>query len=90
MIIDWINGGFESVGAILSFLNLRRLLADKHIAGVQWQVTAFWAAWGLWNLVYYPALGQWLSFSGGVLLVASNLTWVALAIRYTRKPIWRP
>lgn len=41
---------------------------------------AFFSAWGIWNLVYYPTLGQWASFIGGVLLVAGNVAWVVLAI----------
>lgn len=78
---DLINGGFELIGAYFTWRNFVQLRRDRHLAGVYWPTTAFFAAWGLWNLIYYPALGQWASFAGGVLLVAGNVAWVALAIR---------
>lgn len=78
---DLINGSFELLGAVLTWRNFQQLRIDRTIAGVYWPTTAFFAAWGLWNLIYYPALGQWASFAGGVLLVAGNLAWVVLAVR---------
>ena len=30
---------------------------------------------GLWNLIFYPFLGQWWSFAGGVFLVTMNFIW---------------
>lgn len=44
-------------------------------------VGAVFTVWGVWNLAYYPALGQWLSFVGGVVLVAGNLAWVVEAVK---------
>ena len=41
---------------------------------------AFFTAWGIWNLVYYPAIGQWYSFAAGIVLAAGNLAWVMLAV----------
>lgn len=78
---DLINGSFELIGAYFTWRNWLQLRRDRHLAGVYWPTTAFFAAWGLWNLIYYPALGQWASFAGGVLLVAGNVAWVALAIQ---------
>lgn len=89
---DLINGGFELVGALFTWRNFLQLRRDRTIAGVYWPTTAFMVAWGLWNLVYYPSLAQWASFIGGVLLVAGNVAWVALAIRIMRAdgtlPAW--
>lgn len=82
---DYINGAFELIGSIFSLINLRRILRDKYVAGVDWRVTAFWSAWGTWNLFYYPSLDQWASFYGGLLLVLSNTAWVVLALKYSRK-----
>lgn len=84
-VIDYINGLFEVGGAILCWINVKKLLEDRRVLGVYWPVQAFFAAWGLWNLFYYPSLDQWASFAGGVFLVAGNLTWVILAIRYSRR-----
>lgn len=82
---DLINGAFELGGGLLCWVNVRKILKDKMTAGIYWPVSAFFAVWGLWNLYYYPQLGQMLSFWGGVFLVGGNSTWVALAAYYGRK-----
>lgn len=79
---DIINGSFEIVGAFLCWLNVRKLLIDKRVEGVYWPVQAFFASWGLWNLYYYPSLGQWASFWGGLMLFIGNTAWVFMAIYY--------
>lgn len=78
---DLVNGSFELLGAILTWRNAAQLHRDREIRGVYWPTSAFFSAWGLWNLAYYPLLGQWFSFAGGVLLVSGNLAWVAMAVR---------
>lgn len=78
---DLINGTFELFGAALTWRNYVELRRAREIRGVYWPTQAFFAAWGLWNLAYYPMLGQWASFVGGVLLVAGNAAWVVLAVR---------
>ena len=82
---DTINALFEGIGALLVWYNVRVLLRDKIIKGVSWSVQAFFASWGLWNLYYYPSLGQWHSFYAGIVLVSGNLIWVAMAIYYVRR-----
>lgn len=74
---DLINGGFETVGALMILLNVRRLWRDKRLMGVHWAPTVFFTSWGLWNLFYYPSLHQWVSLGGGCFLVAVNLAWLA-------------
>lgn len=66
---DLVNACFELGGAALIWANVR----------------ALYAAWGLWNVFYYPAIGQTLSFWAGLGVVAGNLTWCALAWRYREK-----
>lgn len=78
---DIINGSFELLGAILTWRNAVELYRVREIRGVYWPTSAFFSAWGLWNLAYYPLLGQWFSFVGGVLLVSGNLAWVTMAVR---------
>lgn len=83
---DAFNGSYEFFGGILLLVNCRRLYLDKDVKGVSVPVTAFFMTWGLWNLFYYPHLSQWLSFSGGLVIVAANLLWVIMAIYYRRNP----
>ena len=83
-VADIANGLFETAGAIVNWLNVRAIWKDKQVKGVYWPVWIFFSAWGLWNLWYYPALGQWFSWWGGIFLVTSNLMWCALAYRYRK------
>ena len=68
-------------GGVLCWMNVRQLLRDYQIRGIYWPVQAFFAAWGWWNLFYYPSLGQWVSFAGGIITVLANTTWVILALK---------
>ncbi len=79
---DLVNGLFESGGAVTSLLNCWQLYKDKEVKGVVWQLTLFYSLWGLWNLYYYPHLGQWLSFAGGCMIVTFNITWVCQVVWY--------
>lgn len=81
---DLVNGLFELVGSVLIWLNVRQLHRDKMVRGVHWAPIAFWMVWGWWNLFYYPSLGQWLSFWGGVSVVIANSVWLAQMIYYGR------
>lgn len=85
---DLVNAAFEVVGGLMQLWNCRRLYRDREIAGVNWQVTAFFAGWGLWNLFFYPFVGAWLSMLGGVTIVVANVLWVAMALHFMkgRKP----
>ena len=82
---DLINGGFEALAAVAQAVNVRRLLRDRQIHGVDWRVTGFFTVWGVWNLFYYPHLDQWLSFAGGLAIVIVNAVWVALAVYFQRR-----
>ena len=81
---DLINGSFELTGGLLCWANVRRLLRDRKVQGVDWRVSAFFSAWGFWNLFYYPSLSQWASFVGGLAIVVANTAWVVLALRFIK------
>ena|SRR3989338_1534364 len=83
---DLINGLFETVGGFTSFLNCWQLYKDKQVKGVVWQLTIFYTLWGLWNLYYYPHLGQWFSFAGGCIIVMGNLLWIIQVLYYFKHP----
>lgn len=82
---DQINGLFELTGAVLTAKNFLRVLEDKGHAGIYPPAVVFFTLWGLWNLFYYPSLGQAWSFFGGVILVISNLFWLGAMIYYGRR-----
>ena len=79
---DQINGAFEFIGGCFALLNVLRLLKDRQLCGVHWSPTLFFALWGMWNLYFYPSVNCWWSFTGGLLLVAVNATWVMLALYF--------
>jgi hypothetical protein len=84
--MDLINGLFELLGGFFILPSIRRVRADRRVAGVSWVHMAFFTGWGFWNLLYYPALGQWCSFFGGVALVVVNLYYLGLLLYYGRHP----
>jgi len=84
MLFDLINGAFETLAGLFVLNHCRVLVKDKAVAGVSILSVAFFTAWGVWNLWYYPALGQTASFIGGLVVVAANLVYVGLLVRYSR------
>ncbi len=76
---DMINACFEGVGAVLVWRNVHTLRRDRQVRGVDWRVQAFWAVWGLWNILYYGNVGHPLSAVAGAVLAAGNLTWTYIA-----------
>lgn len=80
---DIINGAFEVIGGLLILLSVMKLYHDKEVKGIHWGPTTFFATWGYWNLFFYPALDQWFSFIGGIVMVAMNSVWLALMLYYS-------
>lgn len=81
---DMINGSFELMGAFFLLLNIRQLYRDKELNGVHWLPTLFFSTWGIWNLYYYPSLGQWYSFAGGLAIVCINTFWLGQIAWYAK------
>lgn len=84
--MDAINGFFEATAAWFVWGNVAELLKAKCVAGVRLRVTAWYVLWGISSLVYYWRLGHWYSFAGNCAIVAANVTWLALATYYRRRP----
>lgn len=80
---DQINGIFEMVGGVVLLFNIYYLWRDKSLAGVSVWPTIHFTLWGVWNLWYYPSLGQTWSFWGAVCIVSANTVWVAMAVVYS-------
>lgn len=82
---DFINALFEGIGGGMMWLNVRQILKDKSVRGVHLGPSFFFNSWGLWNLFYYPHLGQPWSFLGGVVMTLASLTWTGIAIYMKRR-----
>lgn len=81
-VADACNGLFEATGGLLILNHCRAVLRDKAVAGVSIFSTFVFTLWGVWNIYYYPLLGQWCSFAGGLVIVAANALWVVLLLTY--------
>lgn len=82
---DIINGFYEFMGAPFILMSIIQLFKDKKVRGISWIHVAFFSSWGYWNLYYYPHLGQWVSFCGGICLVLTNTFWLIQMIYYLLK-----
>lgn len=79
---DLLNSLFECSGSLFVLSHIRVVLKDKCVSGVSIPAVAYFLAWGIWNLFYYPHLGQSLSFYGALLLVIANTVYMSLLIYY--------
>lgn len=86
MIPDLGNALFETLGAFFIWKSVGVLWKERQIKGVYWPAWVFYSMWGLWNLYYYPTMGQWYSFFAGCVLVTGNITWVVLAVTIKGAP----
>lgn len=83
---DLINGTFEMLAAAAVLNNCWTVWLHKQVRGVSIASTAFFLIWGLWNCFYYPHLDQFFSFAGGIAITIANVIYVALLVRYRKKP----
>lgn len=81
---DLVNGSFEFLAGFMVLNHRKAVIRDKAVAGVSILSTAFFSLWGMWNLWYYPHLGQKASFYGGLMIVVANCLWVGLMLKYRR------
>ena len=79
---DLVNGLFEALAGLFVINHCRVLLRDRAVAGVSIASVAFFTLWGVWNLWYYPNLGQFWSLVGAVFIVLANAVYVGLLIRF--------
>ena len=85
---DIINGIFEAGLSFFLWKGVLKLRVDKAVIGFYWPTVVWTTAWGIFNLYFYPHLGQWASFTGGLLVVGVNLTWLA-HVAYYASAVWR-
>lgn len=81
---DNVNGLYEALAGLFILNNCRMVVKDKKVKGVSIVSVVFFATWGGWNLYYYPSLGQWASFWGGLAVFTANLIWIGLMLKYRK------
>jgi hypothetical protein len=80
---DRINASLEYLGVLFALYNCVILVQDAgQVQGVSVASTGFFTAWGLWNLFYYPYLGQKASGIAAGGLVLANGAWLVLFALY--------
>jgi acyl-coenzyme A synthetase/AMP-(fatty) acid ligase len=82
--MDFINASFELCGGFFLLPSILSAWRAKKIVGYHWTTALFFWSWGLWNLVYYPHLGQWTSTVAGLGVTSAATVWLYLVIRYGR------
>jgi len=87
MSYDFINAVFECSGGIFVALNAWDIWKKKAVAGQTLTALAFFTAWGLWNLVFYPAVGQWWSTLGAWGIMLMNAVQIGLVLKFRGRPI---
>ncbi|KRB73470.1 hypothetical protein [Noviherbaspirillum sp. Root189] len=83
MTADTINGLFEAFASLMILNHARVLYRDKLVRGISIVSVMFFFAWGVWNLYYYPTLGQMFSFWCGIAVVIANATWTGMLLFYS-------
>lgn len=82
---DFTNGLFEAGTGLAACHSCYRLYCDKKVAGLSHYLMWWVTLWGYWNLYYYPSLNQWLSFTGGIVIVTANTVWIGMSVYYYRR-----
>lgn len=81
----FVNGVLcEFIGSCALLKNVLKLHVDKMVRGYHWSATAFFMGWGYWNIYYYPSVGDWWSFTGGLFVVSINTFWLAQMMVYRK------
>jgi hypothetical protein len=82
--MDAINGLFELSAGLFVLNHCRVLKAHKAVRGISLVSVGFFMLWGCWNLIYYPALNQPLSFYGGLFVVTANVLYLGMALHFRK------
>lgn len=84
---DLTQAGWELGSAMFSVLNIRAVRRSKSIAGVHWAPTAFFSAWGIYNLWFYTVMQLPAAYWAGLAITCTNLVWLShVAWYWWRQP----
>lgn len=79
---DMTQAAFEFGSACFQVLNVRAIRRSRAITGVHWIPTAFFAAWGVYNLWFYAMLNLPLAWWAGLSITLINLIWLGHVCYY--------
>jgi O-antigen ligase len=83
MNLDHVNAGFELAGACCRAYDCWRLYKAKRYSGVHPASTIFFFSWGLWNIILFTGIPNFLySLTCSVFLCSMNAVWLILAYIY--------
>lgn len=74
---DITQAAFELGSACFQVLNVRAIRRSKTLAGVHWLPTAFFGAWGVYNLWFYAVIHLPLAWWAGLAITITNVVWLA-------------
>lgn len=76
---DRVNASLEYFGVLFALHNCVVLVQDNgQVQGVSLAAIVFFTLWGVWNLYYYPSLGQHASAIASIGLVFANGAWLGI------------
>lgn len=81
-LLDKINAGLESIGALCRLWDCICLWEDRCYRGGSIKSAFFFLMWGVFNLFFYPSFGQHWSFWGAVAMTSMNGAWIVLALKF--------
>lgn len=79
---DLVNATLELLGGLIILANVRAALLDQKIRGSHWLPSAFFSGWAVWNIYYYPSLGQYASAVAAVAPLSAHAWWLLLYWRF--------
>jgi len=82
---DLINGTLEFVCSIMLWLDVRAVWRARGAAGVSIGARVFFWFWSVWNLWWYPHLGQYISAAGAVAVMLPQTLWLFLLVSFHKR-----
>jgi len=82
---EFINTLFQFFGSAAAMSNIYKIMKDKQVKGVSIFASLFFTLWSIWNLYYYNAAEQSISFHYFALMCLLNVIWLVSAFYYKLK-----
>lgn len=83
---DLMTAAFTFGAALFLLLNIRQLLVDKVVKGVNIYTIAYFTTWGYWGIYLFYALPNMaLTVLASIFLAIAYSVWLGLAIYYKKK-----